>query len=147
MKPDNLNPAQIAFCEHYSTYGNAAQAYIHAHPKVKYSTARTEGPRQLQNQDIKEYVDYLVELNSNEFQQTKDKFILDTFKAAEQAKEAGQFMAYGKIREQIIKMLGWNEPDKVEHSGSLEFELKVPGLEDKEDQDGLEDEEGDQDTE
>ena len=50
-------------------------------------------------------------------------------------KKRRKYPAYAKLREMIIKLVGFYEPDRIEVSGSLNFELKVPGLEPKENED------------
>ena len=125
MKKFKITPAHIKFCEHYAEYGNATQAYLYAFPNVAYGTAKTEGNQLLTKPDIKERIDNLVEQFQTQFRQDKDKTIRDLFITAEQAKAAGNFVAYAKLREMIIKMKGFYEPDKIEHSGNVGLDIKI----------------------
>ena len=123
------NPAHEKFCQHYAEYANATQAYLFAFPNIKYSTAGTEGLRLLKNPAIKERIEQLQDEFRTQYKQTKEGTIRDLINAAEEAKKAFQFPAYAKLREMVIKMCGFYEPDKIEVSGSIDFELKVPGVE------------------
>lgn len=110
----NLSPAQIKFCQKYIDTSNATISWMHSHPDANYSTAKSEGCKILNNPDVKSYIDQLKEEMATTFKQTKDGTIKDLIISAEEAKEAKQFSAYAKIREMIIKMVGFYEPDKLD---------------------------------
>lgn len=109
-----MTPAHEKFCQHYSEYGNATQAYLFAWPNVKYGTAKTEGSEMLTKPDIAERIDQLKEEFAVQYKQTKEGTIRDLIQSAEEAKTAGQFSAYAKLREMIIKMCGLSEPSKID---------------------------------
>ena len=114
-----MTPAHEKFCQHYAEYSNATQAYLFAFSKVTYKSARELGSNLLTNVDIKERIEQLKEEFAVEYNQTKDGTIRDLIQTAEEAKAQGQFSAYAKLREMIIKMCGFYEAEKQEitHKG------------------------------
>ncbi len=124
-----MTPAHEKFCQHYTEYGNATQAYLFAWPKVAYGTARTEGSEMLTKPDIMSRIEQLKEEFAVQYNQTKDGTIRDLIETAEQAKAQGQFSAYAKLRDMIIKMTGFYEPEKIHHSGGMNLNLQIPGME------------------
>lgn len=109
-----FTPAHEAFCQHYAEFGNATQAYLHAFPSVKYNTAKAEGPRLTAIPSIIERIEHIKEEFAVSVQQSKEKTIQALILSGEEAKKAGQFSAYAKLRDMIIKMCGFYEPDKVD---------------------------------
>ena len=127
-KKDPFTPLHEKFCQHYAEYGNATQAYLFAWPKVAYSSAKSEGCEMAAKPYIKERIEQIKEEFAVQYNQTKAGTVRDLINAAEEATAMGQFPAYAKLREMVIKMCGFYEPDKIEVSGSIDFELKVPGV-------------------
>ena len=82
-----LSPTEEKFCLHYSEYKNATMAYLFSHPNVKYSTAKTEGPKLLSKPAISEKIEQLVEEFAVQYKQTKEGTIRDLIVAAEEAKK------------------------------------------------------------
>lgn len=109
-----MTPAHEKFCQHYSEYGNATQAYLYAFPSVTYKSARELGSNLLTNIDIAERIDCLKEEFAVQYNQTKEGTIRDLIQSAEEAKAQGQFTAYAKLREMIIKMTGFYMAEKVD---------------------------------
>ncbi len=133
-----MKPEWVKFCTHYVEYGNATQSYLYAYPNSSYAAARTDGSRLLTNADIAEYVEQLTEEFNTQYKQDKRKTVRDLIQAAEEAKAMAQFPAYAKLREMIIKMEGFYEPDKIEHSGIAPIQINLiqpsePDEEDKQD--------------
>jgi len=114
-----ITPAHDKFCQHYAEYGNATQAYLFAFPKVTYGSARELGARMLSVDEIAEKIEQIKEEFAVEYKQSKDGTIRDLINSAEEAKAQGQFSAYAKLREMIIKMCGFYAPEKSEitHKG------------------------------
>lgn len=133
-KQFRFTPVHEKFCVHYSEYGNATVAYLYAFGSkadgdkngVVYSTAKSEGPKLLQNTAILERIEQLKEEFATQFKQTKENTVRDLMMAAEEAKAQGQFSAYAKLRDMVIRIHGLYEPDKFEHK--VEYELGIPGL-------------------
>ncbi len=123
-----FTPANEAFCQHYAEYSNATQAYLQAYPNCKYGSAKTLGPRLLENIDIIERITHIKEEFAVSVQQTKERTVEALIMSAEEAKQAGQFSAYAKMRDMIIKMCGFYEPEKqeIKHSGFV-FNYIKPG--------------------
>jgi phage terminase small subunit len=126
-------PADEKFCEHYFEYGNQTQAALFAFgdkrvdPKgITYETAKNKGSEMMTYPHILEYIEQLKEEFSAQFKQNKEKTVRDLITSAEEAKKAGQFVAYAKIRDMVIKMEGFYEPEK--HSHVIEFDVQIPGL-------------------
>lgn len=115
----------IKFCTHYVEYGNATQSYLYAYPNSSYAAAKTDGPRLLSNAVISEYVEQLTDEFNTQYKQDKKKTVRDLIQAAEEAKAMAQFPAYAKLREMVIKMEGFYEPDKIEHSGNVGINIAI----------------------
>jgi hypothetical protein len=113
-----FTPAHERYCQHYSEYGNSTQAFLYAWPNSTYNTAKTEGPKLLQNLAVSERVEHLKEEFAVQYSQTREGTTRDLINAAEEAKKAGQFSAYAKLRDMVIKMCGFYSPDKIEHSSN-----------------------------
>jgi phage terminase small subunit len=118
-EPKKISPTHEKFAQHYAHYGVATQAYMFAFPNAKYKTARELGMRLLKRPEVIEKIEQLKEEFATKYNQSKEGTIRDLIDSAEQAKEFGQFAAYAKMRDMIIKMCGFYEPDKQEivHKG------------------------------
>lgn len=139
-KQFKFTPVHEKFCQHYSEFGNATVAYLYAFGSkadgdakgVTYNTAKSSGPELLQNTAIAERIEQLKEEFAAQYKQTKDGTTRDLIQAAEEAKAQGQFTAYAKLRDMIIKMCGFYEPDRSEITIKSEQPLFGPE-EDKKD--------------
>ena len=138
-KIKTLTPDEEKFGRHYADYGNGRQAFMYAWPKSNFNSASELASRLLKRVEIYDRIQQHREQISVEFNQTKEGTIRDLIVAAEEAKRAFQFAAYAKIRDMVIKLCGFYEPDKVEHLGTIN--LTIPGLSDDSDDDDDKDEE------
>ena len=109
-----LKDWEEVFCIAYSKHGNATQAYHKAKPLTTYDTCRTSGSLTYAKLHIKERIQFLIDEFAANVHQSKESTINDLIRSAEEAKAAGQFSAYAKIRDMIIKMCGFYAPEKVE---------------------------------
>ena len=109
-----LSRSDERFCNEYALTSNATQSYLKAHVNASYNTARTEGSRLLAKPSIGERIAQIKEADAVQWKQTKDGTIKDLINTAEEAKEAGQFSAYAKMREMVIKIVGFYEPEKID---------------------------------
>lgn len=109
-----ITPAHEKFCQHYSQYGNATQAYIHAFPGSTYGSSRELGSNLLTNVDIKEKIEQLKEATALVAKQTAEQTVNELLVAAEEAKAQMQWGAYAKLREMVIKLCGLNPIEKQE---------------------------------
>ena len=135
-KPVNkpMSPAHIKFCEHYSEYSNATQAYLFAFPNVTYGSAKTEGPRLLAKPDISERIQQLNEEFECQFRQDKRRTIRDLMVSAEEAKKIGEWASYVKLRDLIIKVARLTEPEVDNSNKDTTIKLELPGLESEEEE-------------
>lgn len=118
-KQFKLTPAHDKFCVTYANTGNATASYLAAFPNVTYGSARELGSNLLTNVDIQDKISILKEEYKVKFDLDRERTERDLITAAEEAKSAGQFSAYAKLRDMVIKIRGFYAPDKVEHSGNL----------------------------
>lgn len=133
-KQFKFTPVHEKFCQHYAQYGNATIAYLFAFGSkadgdkngVTYNSAKNSGSILLQNITITERIEQLKEEFAVQFNQTKDNNVRELYLAAEEAKAQGQYSAYAKLRDMVIRLKGLYEPDKFEHK--VEYELGIPGL-------------------
>lgn len=107
-----LNPKQIKFVQEYVTDFNATQAAIRAGYSAK--TAYSQGPRLLDNVEIKEEIrkhQQRLEINTDV---SKKKILEKLWTMVENNEEEMELIAIKAI-EVINKMQGYNEPDKIDH--------------------------------
>lgn len=115
-KENGVTIRQDMFAKHYATYGVGVHAYLSAFEGVSYEVAKTEASKLLTNPHIKDLVQrYKADL-AVKFDVTKEKMVRDLTETAELAKENKQFIAYAKMKDQIIKMFGFYAPDKIEQT-------------------------------
>ena len=110
---------QEKFATHYAEFSNATRAYLYANPKAAYSTARVEGCKYLAHPNIAQLIESKQAEFNEKFMHSKEKTIQELIQTAEQAKKANQFGAYGKLREMVIKICGFYEPEKIEQTGTI----------------------------
>jgi len=130
-----LTTEEEKFCRHYADFGNGRQAFMYAWPNSNFNSSSELASRLLKKVDIDARIQQHREEVAVQFNQTKEGTIRDLIIAAEEAKKAFQFAAYAKIRDMVIKLVGFYEPEKHEHSGSIDLNLKTPGLDSDEDDD------------
>lgn len=123
-----MTPAHEKFCQMYADTGNATASYLHAFSGVTYGSARELGSNLLTNVDIQDRISTFSEENKAKYDFDKDKTIRDLIKAAEEAKEQMQWSAYAKLREMVIKMKGYYAPEEIKHSGDIDINLNIPGI-------------------
>lgn len=111
-KKDKLNWEK--FAAHYSVHGNATRAYLSVFTRVEYSTARNEGAKYMANPCIIEIIEKFKEEFRERYMHNKEEKIQELQNSAEEAKALGQFAAYAKIQDMIIKMLDLNPQNKLD---------------------------------
>lgn len=114
---NKLNDKQLEFCKHYALTGNQVKSYLLAYPDAEYNGAAASANKFLKNPKILEQIAKEKELTARQFNITKEELIADLIEIKEHQKNSNSHAALKAI-EQIAKMLGLNEPDKVEHSGN-----------------------------
>lgn len=119
------NIAWDKFARHYAEFGIATQAYLHAYPNVTYGTAGTNGSKLLENTEIQEKIKLAKEELAVAAMRSRERTIADLLQSAEEAKEAGQFNAYGKLHDMVIRLLGFYDIDNAQKGNQLPTEIKV----------------------
>jgi phage terminase small subunit len=111
------NKRHKQFVEEYMSNGmNATQAYLSTYPKVTEKTASANGSRLLVNAKIKAEIERLQAKTSKSLNITKESLIKDLIEIKELCKTNPRAIHNSiKAVEVINKMLGFNEPDKVEN--------------------------------
>lgn len=132
-----MTPAHHKFCEHYSEYSNATQAYLFAFPGVKYGTAKTEGSKLLTNPDISERIEQLKEEFECQFRQDKNRTIRDLIVASEEAKAIGEWATYAKLRDMVARISKFYETkvDITSKGEKISIELNLGDNDEQDDKD------------
>jgi len=112
-----MNQKHLLFIENYLIDGNGTQAYLKAYPNVTYETAYVNASKLLRKPKVKE----AIEAGKKEFRDkmliTKEDLIKDLIDI-KNAQKTDNAQAAIKAIEVISKMLGLNEPERIEHSGN-----------------------------
>jgi phage terminase small subunit len=116
-----LTPRQKRFCECYLSNGfNATQACLDAGYKEK--NARSQGAENLTKPNIASYIDARKLKDAKNLGITRDTLLKDIKDIMSNAQTDGQHSVCMKGVELMTKMLGLNEPEKVEVSGGIVVE-------------------------
>lgn len=128
---EELTPKQELFCQTYVKTGNASEAYRTAYnaSKMKDTTINEKSSRLLKEYKISTRVNFLRNKVEEKHDLTKDKIINRLKEIIFAQEQLGvdkiDLTAMNKAIDTVNKMLGYNEPDKVEHSGSLNHSLTL----------------------
>lgn len=128
---EKLTPKQELFCQTYVKTGNASEAYRTAYnaSRMKDTTINEKSSRLLKEYKISTRVSFLRNKVEQKHDLTKDKIINRLKEIIFAQEQLGvdkiDLTAMNKAIDTVNKMLGYNEPDKVEHSGSLNHSLKI----------------------
>ena len=128
---EELTPKQELFCQTYVKTGNASEAYRTAYnaSKMKDSTINEKSSRLLKEYKISTRVNFLRNKVEEKHDLTKDKIINRLKEIIFAQEQLGvdkiDLTAMNKAIDTVNKMLGYNEPEKVEHSGSLNHSLTL----------------------
>ena len=118
--------AHEKFCQVFSEVNNGRVAFMAAWPDSKFSSSSELASRLLKTVEIQERIEQIKEEITARYILDKDKTIIDLIKSAEEAKEAGQFGAYGKLREMVIKIQGLYAENKVDiTTGGQKFNINL----------------------
>jgi len=124
MKKVKLTPKQSAFIDAYcSNGGNATKAAITAGYSEK--TAQEIGAENLSKPIIKDAIELRQQPIAKKMEITRESLILEIEYAQKMAEELGKPEVYIKGTDLKAKMLGLNEPKKIELSGGIEQKVKV----------------------
>ena len=123
-----LNKKYIAVIDEYFINGlKQKEAYISVYKNVKGKGADVNASKLFARPEVQAEVAKRQALTSAKFEVKKDDLIKDLLYIKN--KQIDIFPSNSiKAIEVISKMLGLNEPEKIEHSGDLNIGLKIPGL-------------------
>lgn len=112
-----MNQKHLLFIQNYLIDGNGTQAYLKAYPGVTYETAYVNASKLLRNPKVKEAVEAGKKELRDKMLITKEDLIKDLIDI-KNAQKTDNAQAAIKAIEVISKMLGLNEPERIEHSGT-----------------------------
>ncbi len=116
-----LTPKQKRYCDHYLSNGfNGTQACIDA--GYSKGNARTQSAQNLAKRNIASYIDARKLKDAKNLGITRDTLLQDIKDIMSNAQTDGQHSVCMKGVELMTKMLGLNEPEKVEVSGGIVVE-------------------------
>ena len=128
---EELTPKQELFCQTYVKTGNASEAYRTAYnaSKMKDTTINEKSSRLLKEYKISTRVNFLRNKVEEKHDLTKDKIVNRLKEIIFAQEQLGvdkiDLTAMNKAIDTVNKMLGYNEPEKVEHSGNLNHSLTL----------------------
>ena len=109
-----MNPKHKLFCEVYMANGmNATNAYRTVYKTKHQRTSEAAGGRLLQNVEVKAYLKELQQKTAQTLNITKEELIKDLADIKNNNKDEQPNVATKAI-EVLNKMLGYNEPEKVD---------------------------------
>ena len=137
-----LSKKHIAFIEEYLSNGLVCSAaYRSVFKNVTVKSSETLGSRLLGKVEVKEEIAKRQAITAAKLDIKKDDLLKRLMDIAESQKDMMASTSVAAIK-QASKMLGYDEPNKIEHSGSISFDLNLPGIDDEEnDEEDLEDDE------
>lgn len=117
--PD-LNEKHKKFCEEYITDCNATRAYKAVYPKTKDPAARSSACNLLTKPNVRAYIKELqkdVEFHA----EVNRLMVVKEVKEIAFSSNKKEVATYEKLKalDSLSKMLGYNEPEKIEHSGQI----------------------------
>ena len=129
---EELTPKQELFCQTYVKTGNATESYKIAYPKSlnwKPESINENASRMKANSKVSARIEQLQNKVEEKHDLTKDKIINRLKEIIFAQEQLGvdkiDLAAMNKAIDTVNKMLGYNEPEKVEHSGNLNHSLTL----------------------
>lgn len=115
-----MNARHEKFIDEYIINGfNAKQAYISVY-SCSDTVAETNGPRLLGNAQVQEILSEKKKELSNKNMITKEEIILELIKIKDNCIDEPKYSNQAiKALEVLNKMLGYNEPDKIESTSKI----------------------------
>ena len=127
-----LNQRQVTFCDTYLSNGELLErAYISAYPEINQDYAGTSASKLLKRPGIKEYILHKKEKLAKKMEITKESLVNDLVKIKDAAIAEKSFSNATKAIEVLAKMLGHNEPDKVDVTTNGESMHQLTFIENK----------------
>jgi len=101
---------------------NATQAYHFCHPNASLSTCRSGGHKLLNNERVVEELNRIRGEVSN-FNITKDDIIQSNLEIRKLAIKEKKYSDALKANELITKLMGFNEAEKIQQTGTITFDF------------------------
>ena len=126
-----LTPKQELFCQEYIKTGNASEAYRNSYNtlKTKPDVINVKASELLSNGKISVRVAELKNELAKKHDLTKDKIVNRLKEIIFEQEQLGvdkvDLNAMNKAIDTVNKMLGYNEPERIEHSGNLNHTIKI----------------------
>lgn len=135
------NTKHEAFVQRIALLEDAGPAYAKVYRVKKPEVAATNGGRLLRNADVTARLGELQAQNEAKSGISREqllKMLVDTFLAKPsdasmdnplcelKMSKAGPYAAFmdkSKVAERLAKMMGWDEPDRIEHSGEIKLNV------------------------
>lgn len=133
-KGKNLSDRHKRFVDEYLINGfNGTQAYISVYGEMDGDVACTSAIRLLGNARVIEYLESEKKRLNSIINRTKEDNIRDLIDILNTYKDDGKTVNNSlKAIEIINRMLGWNEPDKVENKNNININYINPKKDDDE---------------
>lgn len=127
-----LSGKQKTFCEEYHLTGNATQSAIKAGYSPKLKSAEAMGSRLLSNDKVGKYLEELRKSAGDKHTISRD-MILDELAIIITERTNNPVKDRLKAMEIANKMCGFNEPEKHDHTGELDFKIEYVEVGSRED--------------
>jgi hypothetical protein len=128
----NLNKKHLAFVDAYFLNGfNGKQAYLSVYKDVKDTAAEAAASRLLSTVKVAKEVADRQAVTAAKFEIKKEDLMKDLLHIKNKNLDAFPPSAIKAI-EVLNKMNGFDAPTKIEHSGDLNINLKIPGMDEEE---------------
>lgn len=114
IKRDPLSAKHEKFCQVYCEIMNGTQAYLSVYPNAAYASASANACRLLKVEKIKVRILELQESLAAHSKQDKNRTIVELLKVSEEARAEGKYNEYARLRDMVVKMVGYYEPEKLE---------------------------------
>ena len=109
-----LSTRHEKFCNVYCELLNGTQSYLSVYPNATYGSAAANASRLLKVDNVKERIAEIQERFAVRTKQDKNKTVRDLLIVAEEARLGERYGEYAKLRDMVIKLCGFYEPEKVE---------------------------------
>ncbi|GEM_PF-5871859 len=128
---NGLTQKQKSAADHYLVHGNKANAYEHAYDcsRMKEKSISRKAVELFQHPNVMRYIDECRKLDTSRSIMSR-KEALEILSNIAKANATERTTDQIKSIERISKMMGWDEAQKVEHSGGITFNINLNAEED-----------------
>ena len=130
----------LKFAEHYTMNGfNATLSYMAVYQTTNYNSASTSAARLLKNEKVIAFIAQ-IEAAPVDYSLKKSDIIESNVEIRDKAILAKKYGDAIRANEQISKLSGFYEPDKVEHTGDINFSFGGEISKEEKNQDSIDNE-------